>query len=312
MTFFQKAQCFVVGHTGSWNYVQDNSCQKIQVCTRCGEKSYITEHRWGDLYYPQLADCQQQRECERCSEVEYHVAHKWGAWQYESPLNCQQVRFCLRCSDREMGIVEHKWSDWLYENNTDCTQMRTCSHCGLVEKSGEEVHNWGAWGYRTTDSCEWVKICQNCRKTDFNLLDRFNHQWTEWNEDNATLSRQRLCVRCGNNKSEQLSTTFVDESGKKHAFLVYPIGTSFKQDMPGVFVAAKKSGDSWSNFKFTPYYVGNTLDISSINQSHQEWSCFVNAGANVICVGYNESKITSQTRVEVASNLIAKYIPPCN
>ncbi len=311
-SFLNKAACFLLDHTGSWKYERLGSCRQEQICTRCDELSYRVVHNWPIWRYTVEHLCDQERSCERCGLTEVQIEHKWGVWQYESPVVCQQVRLCSRCSEKELGEVVHKWSELHYESASSCHKIRQCAHCGIIEQTDSLEHQWGDWQYEKPDDCRLIKKCQRCNEIDARLFpDRFEHVWTKQSINPQTMVETVQCQRCRKQSNRQLITRFSDGK-KQQEFQVFPLETRFEDGLSGVYIAVGVDGDYINGLVYTPLYVAETSDISTINADHPKWNCLVYNNVGAICIHTKSGELSHNERSSIASRLINSYDPYCN
>ena len=101
---------------------------------------------------------------------------------------------------------------------------------------------------------------------------------------------------------------FEGKSGKKYTFNVYTIDTEFKE-IGAVYFITKRTENKDGTGKHFRIYIGRTEDLSERFDDHHKQKCFNNNEANCICV-YSESN--EEKRIEIESDLIDNYNPPCN
>lgn len=99
--------------------------------------------------------------------------------------------------------------------------------------------------------------------------------------------------------------TYEGKSGKKYEYLMYPIGTSFK-DIPGNYIFAKETAPG----KWRPVYIGQTSSLQSRLADHEKEACAKRNGATHIHVHSSSSSETERKTEE--SDLIARFTPECN
>lgn len=94
-------------------------------------------------------------------------------------------------------------------------------------------------------------------------------------------------------------------SGKKYKYLIYKIGTSFK-DCPGNYIFAKEtSPGSWK-----PLYIGETENLRDRLSDHEKMPCITRNGGTHVHAHVSPSD-TDVRRVE-ESDLLDKWDPVCN
>ena len=97
-------------------------------------------------------------------------------------------------------------------------------------------------------------------------------------------------------------------SGKKYAFLVYPLGTTFKP-LGGVYAVTRAAANPSGGQTHSIVYIGQTGDLSERFDAHHKGECFGRRGGTHMCVQVEGNE---RVRLAIESDLIANYNPPCN
>ena len=95
------------------------------------------------------------------------------------------------------------------------------------------------------------------------------------------------------------------QSGRMYEYLIYPIGTSFK-DIPGNYIFAKETSPT----KWWPVYIGQTSSLQNRLADHEKEACAKRNGATHVHVHASSSSEAERKAEE--SDLIANYKPACN
>jgi len=101
---------------------------------------------------------------------------------------------------------------------------------------------------------------------------------------------------------------FKGKTENEYSFNVYSFDTDFKA-IGAVYFVTKRVEKPDGTGNHTRIYVGQTGDLSERFDNHHKQECFDKHNANCICV-YTESD--EDTRLEIESDLIDNYNPPCN
>ncbi len=105
------------------------------------------------------------------------------------------------------------------------------------------------------------------------------------------------------------TVTFFGASGTAYAFNVYPFDSSFKE-IGAVYVISRQYSDSESTPSPPAIYVGEMGDLSDRGfDQHHKYLCFQDENADCICIHRQDTK---QNRLDIESDLIGHYDPPCN
>jgi hypothetical protein len=159
---FNAGKCMLGFHAGAWAFLANDSCEQLQVCTRCQARSLRTEHAWGDWHYPSEKDCNQRRVCGRCHSLDQQVVHLWGSTaHYKEPNACEMVHRCERCNAEKPAGVIHPWGEWIHTSETSCEQHRICSRCSALSPDTQTNHTWGSWQESTFYGGR-VVACKHC------------------------------------------------------------------------------------------------------------------------------------------------------
>ena len=105
--------------------------------------------------------------------------------------------------------------------------------------------------------------------------------------------------------SSRQAVEWPGKSGKTYAYLVYEFGTTFKQS-PGNYIFAKETEPN----TLTPFYIGQTGDLSERFDNHHKMPCIRLYGATHICT--HKSSDDESVRMAEESDLIKKWNPVCN
>ena len=107
--------------------------------------------------------------------------------------------------------------------------------------------------------------------------------------------------------TDSATIEFTGASGKNYTFQIYDFQTNFNA-VPAVYVVTRRQKEN-GVYSHTVLYVGQTDNLFERFENHHKANCFRNNYANAICVRveYNE-----QVRLNIESDLIRKYRPPCN
>ena len=103
--------------------------------------------------------------------------------------------------------------------------------------------------------------------------------------------------------------TLTGGSGKKYQFNVYPLDTEFKALGAVYYISkrTKKADDTGGTHE--QIYIGETGDLSDRFDNHHKEECFAIYEANCVSI-HQESD--ERTRLDIESDLIDPYDPPCN
>lgn len=101
---------------------------------------------------------------------------------------------------------------------------------------------------------------------------------------------------------------FTGTSRQKYRFNVYPFDTAFN-DIGAVYFVTKRTPKAKGGATHTYIYIGQTDDLSTRFNYHHKAACFKREEANCICI-YQEDD--EQRRLEIESDLLGNYDPPCN
>lgn len=107
---------------------------------------------------------------------------------------------------------------------------------------------------------------------------------------------------------EHGTVTFTGGSGTEYRFTAYSLDTTFS-DVGAVYIITNRSQGSNGGYSHNRIYIGETGDLSERFDSHHKASCFENHNANCICVFREDN---NQRRLEIESDLLDNYSPPCN
>jgi hypothetical protein len=67
-----------------------------------------------------------------------------------------------------MATAEHCWDQWAYLSAEDCTQAEICSRCGLKNQNRRIEHDWGEWEYDQASRAP-VRVCRRCGEMDVQI-----------------------------------------------------------------------------------------------------------------------------------------------
>jgi len=104
------------------------------------------------------------------------------------------------------------------------------------------------------------------------------------------------------------SFTILSRSGQTYKFYMYVWGNRFKR-LPGVYLVAERTVEPGEEPKYRAIYVGETIDISSISETHEKYDCFQVHYANTIGV---LPEVAPEERTSIVFDLISFLRPPCN
>lgn len=96
-------------------------------------------------------------------------------------------------------------------------------------------------------------------------------------------------------------------SGRDYRFGVYLWGHHFKPTS-AIYLVMERRLDGTAA-QYLPVYVGETIDLSCIFESHPRQECFQLYLANTIAAFEEED---SQNRKAIVSDLVSAIEPPCN
>ena len=99
------------------DYVQDDSCEKRRVCTKCGKIVILKnlEHQFNlpDYYFIE-GTCEQERKCSHCGLVEKLGTNHWFCdpdWIVPDITKCKSTRACRKCGQLEEAITHS--GEWI-------------------------------------------------------------------------------------------------------------------------------------------------------------------------------------------------------
>ena len=95
------------------------------------------------------------------------------------------------------------------------------------------------------------------------------------------------------------------KSGREYPYSIYGIDTAFNA-APGNYVFAEEASPGL----FLPIYIGQTADLSEGFDWHHVMPCIKRNRAKFIHIHLNASG--EEARCKEASDLIARWDPPCN
>lgn len=98
------------------------------------------------------------------------------------------------------------------------------------------------------------------------------------------------------------------KSGNEFTFYIYELGTTFKK-VGGIYVFTKRTQNSDGTWSHTVLYIGKTEDLSTRFNNHHKESCYMNKGANRLCVRQVD---TESERERIEKDMIQFYNPSCN
>ena len=105
--------------------------------------------------------------------------------------------------------------------------------------------------------------------------------------------------------AEAQTINWTGKSGMQYQYLIYPIGTSFK-DVAGNYIYAKQTQPNmWS-----PCYIGQTENLNERLGNHEKEDCAKRKGATHIHVHSNGKGENARKAEE--KDLIIHWQPPCN
>ena len=108
--------------------------------------------------------------------------------------------------------------------------------------------------------------------------------------------------------TEHAPVSFTGGSETKYKFTAYSWDTNFTS-VGGVYIITRREKGTDNGYSHVHIYIGQTGDLSERFDSHHKASCFSNHNANSICVFREDNE---QRRLEIESDLLDKYSPPCN
>jgi hypothetical protein len=105
--------------------------------------------------------------------------------------------------------------------------------------------------------------------------------------------------------AEVPSAHWQGQSGEDYSYEIYPIADLPFLKKPGNYIFAK-----WAHAQWTPVYVGQTSDLSSIGNAHPLETCIARNGATHVHVRVNASG--KQARLDEKADLLECWNTPCN
>ena len=99
--------------------------------------------------------------------------------------------------------------------------------------------------------------------------------------------------------------TWRGKSGREYPYSIYSIDTAFNA-APGNYVFAEEAGPGL----FLPIYIGQTSDLSERFDRYHVMPCIKRNRAKFIHIHLNDD--SEEARRKEASDLIARWDPPCN
>lgn len=102
--------------------------------------------------------------------------------------------------------------------------------------------------------------------------------------------------------------TFTGASGQEYEFDVYPFDTDFT-NIGAVYFVTKRTLKAEGGGTHTYIYIGQTDDLSTRFDNHHKAECFEREEANCVCIHQEDNE---QSRLEIESDLLGNYDPPCN
>jgi hypothetical protein len=113
-----------------WGGVWPQGCEVARRCRRCPEQEITVEHRWGPSAYRFEESCERVQPCTRCgAEKEAAAVHLWTEWMYDGDGSCTQTLRCARCNaSGGSSRISHDWSRWQRSPFYDA-QVQVCIRC---------------------------------------------------------------------------------------------------------------------------------------------------------------------------------------
>ncbi len=103
---------------------------------------------------------------------------------------------------------------------------------------------------------------------------------------------------------------FQGASGRKYKFETYTLGTETFSEVGGVYIFTKDTHEQHGGRRYFPLYIGQTRSFKDrLTNSHENWPCAVQNGANCLCVLVEEN---SFSRRAIELDLLSRYNTPCN
>jgi len=101
---------------------------------------------------------------------------------------------------------------------------------------------------------------------------------------------------------------FTGKSEEGYNFTIYSDDTPFNA-LGAVYVLANRQKKVKGHYTYSIIYIGETDDLSESLTNHHKASCLSRYKKNAICI-YGENN--EQKRLEIESDLLGNYAPPCN
>jgi len=102
--------------------------------------------------------------------------------------------------------------------------------------------------------------------------------------------------------------TFTGRSGTGYEFDVYPFHTEFTA-VGAVYFVTRRTREAEGEYSHAPIYIGQTGNLPDRFDSHDKADCFRRERANCICTHLDDNE---QRRLQIESDLLKNYKPPCN
>lgn len=104
-------------------------------------------------------------------------------------------------------------------------------------------------------------------------------------------------------KLENKTVYFAGGTGRYYPFKLYEIEDKLPEAAAVYIITSAYAGS------YKSLYIGDTEDLSSCVEGHEQESCFRSMLSNSICI-FSESD--PAVRLEMVADLIERQCPPCN
>lgn len=108
----------------------------------------------------------------------------------------------------------------------------------------------------------------------------------------------------------KLSTIkFNGASGAEYSFDVYPLDTTWKDNVAAVYFVTRRYEKTDQKFSHDEIYVGQTDNLKERHANHHRERCFSSKSANCLCILLESLE---RNRLDIERDLIEGRNPPCN
>lgn len=104
------------------------------------------------------------------------------------------------------------------------------------------------------------------------------------------------------------TVSFIGNSKTKYKFMAYSADTPFNS-VGVVYILTNRQKKEKRGHTYSVIYIGETGDLAKRLNSHYKTSCLSKYNKNSICILGEDNE---KKRLEIASDLVRNYSPPCN